>query len=145
MYYRRNGPSKAMEIKIVSVVDGAFHRDYEQRRKFVIFVVYLRNEDPAELKGNKGGRCLSACAANLGGDPGIRQVKTLKLVHQVASNIMTFSYRRYCGTEKECPDAYVYAYDESSKAVLWTCDSNVFSCNFRVHLRLLLFPDGDIL
>ncbi|THU76923.1 hypothetical protein K435DRAFT_703677, partial [Dendrothele bispora CBS 962.96] len=26
--------------------------------------------------------------------------------------------------KKECPDAYIYGYDESSKAVLWTCDSS---------------------
>lgn len=29
--------------------------------------------------------------------------------------------------EDQCPDAYAYAYDESSGTALWTCDSNLSS------------------
>lgn len=28
-------------------------------------------------------------------------------------------------TEDNCPDAYAYAYDESSGTALWTCDSGL--------------------
>jgi hypothetical protein len=28
-------------------------------------------------------------------------------------------------TEKPCPNSYAYAYDESSKTALWTCDSKL--------------------
>jgi hypothetical protein len=28
-------------------------------------------------------------------------------------------------TESSCTDAYAYAYDESSKTALWTCDANL--------------------
>ncbi|THV00360.1 Osmotin, thaumatin-like protein [Dendrothele bispora CBS 962.96] len=83
----------------------------------------LDKDCPAELKGKKGGGCLSACAANLDGNPG-DSPNCCSGSHNKPETCPPSGVQHYDFFKKGCPDAYVYAYDESSKAALWTCDSS---------------------
>jgi len=60
--------------------------------------------------------CKSACQANLDGNP------------SDSANCCTGSYNTAAtcpSSEDNCPNSYVYAYDESSGTALWTCDSGL--------------------
>ncbi|GAA5883162.1 hypothetical protein JCM16303_006120 [Sporobolomyces ruberrimus] len=81
---------------------------------------------PAALSHfNKEGKvvgCLTSCAANLDGNPAnsrnccsgcFNRPETCPVSHIAHYNVF----------KQGCPDAYAYAYDESSKSALWTCDA----------------------
>ncbi|PLW06051.1 hypothetical protein PCASD_25605, partial [Puccinia coronata f. sp. avenae] len=79
-------------------------------------------EEKMKIKGARGAviGCLSACQANLDGR------------HNDSGNCCTGSHNKpetcpksgvkhYDYFKRNCPDAYAYAYDESSQSALWTC------------------------
>ncbi|GAA5912006.1 thaumatin family protein [Sporobolomyces salmoneus] len=82
---------------------------------------------PAALShSNEKGKvvgCLTSCAANLDGNPGnsrnccsgaFNRPETCPIAKVAHYNVF----------KNACPDAYAYAYDESSNSALWTCEAD---------------------
>ncbi|KAK7452649.1 hypothetical protein VKT23_012048 [Stygiomarasmius scandens] len=83
----------------------------------------LNADCPAELKGKKGDGCLTACAANLDGNAA-NSPNCCSGDYDTPDKCPSSGVQHYDYFKKGCPDAYAYAYDESSKSSLWTCDSS---------------------
>lgn len=107
----------------------------------------LDSECPAELVGSSGSGCLSACAANVDGNQqdsanccsgshntadtcppdGVDYYdyfSTLAVFYITSIGRVAYKYRL---TEGNCPNAYAYAYDESSGTALFTCGTSFAS------------------
>jgi len=84
---------------------------------------------PGPLKGpfDKSGfpvGCKSACGANLSGNPG-DSPNCCSGSHNTPATCPPSGVDFYSYFKDNCPDAYVYAYDESSGTALWTCDDKL--------------------
>lgn len=84
---------------------------------------------PAPLKGpfDSSGfpvGCRSACQANLDGNPG-NSANCCTGSHNTAATCPPSGVQYYSYFKGNCPNTYVYAYDESSGTALFTCDSNL--------------------
>jgi len=64
--------------------------------------------------------CLSACQANLDGNHN-DSANCCTGSHNTPNTCPTSGVKYYDYFKGKCPDAYAYAYDESSKSALWTC------------------------
>ncbi|KAI0772744.1 Osmotin thaumatin-like protein [Trametes elegans] len=83
---------------------------------------------PSELKGpfDSSGfpvGCKSACQAGLG-DP-VNNPNCCTGTHNTAATCPPSGVAYYDYFKGNCPNAYAYAYDESSGTALWTCDSGL--------------------
>ncbi|KAJ3989490.1 thaumatin-like protein [Lentinula detonsa] len=78
-----------------------------------------------QLKGASGKvvGCKSACDANLDGDPQ-NSPNCCSGSHNVPATCPPSGVQFYSYFKNGCKNAYAYAYDESSKTALWTCDSS---------------------
>ncbi|POV96188.1 hypothetical protein PSTT_15784 [Puccinia striiformis] len=65
--------------------------------------------------------CLSACQANLDGNHG-NSANCCTGSHNTAPTCPKDRVQYYNYFKSNCPDAYAYAYDESSQSALWTCN-----------------------
>ncbi|KIY68981.1 thaumatin-like protein [Cylindrobasidium torrendii FP15055 ss-10] len=84
---------------------------------------------PSELAGpydsnNFPTGCLTACKAGLAPDPA-NDPYCCTGSHGVADTCPPSGVLYYDFFKGNCPNSYVYAYDESSGTALWTCDSNL--------------------
>ncbi|KAJ3480610.1 hypothetical protein NLI96_g8219 [Meripilus lineatus] len=68
--------------------------------------------------------CKSACAANLDGNP-TNSPNCCSGSFDTAATCPPSGVQFYSYFKSNCPNAYAYAYDESSGTALWTCDSNL--------------------
>ncbi|KAI0356836.1 Osmotin, thaumatin-like protein [Trametes cingulata] len=66
--------------------------------------------------------CKSACAANLDGNP-TDSANCCSGSHDTAATCPSSGVQYYSYFKGNCPNAYAYAFDESSGTALWTCDS----------------------
>ncbi|KAF5358621.1 hypothetical protein D9758_007654 [Tetrapyrgos nigripes] len=66
--------------------------------------------------------CKSACFANLDGNQQ-DSANCCSGSHSTPDTCPPSGVQFYDYFKKACPNSYVYAYDESSKTALWTCDS----------------------
>ncbi|KAF8519210.1 thaumatin-like protein [Gautieria morchelliformis] len=66
--------------------------------------------------------CRSACQANLDGDPG-DSANCCTGSHNTAATCPPSGVEFYSYFKDNCPNSYVYAYDESSGTALHSCDS----------------------
>jgi len=66
--------------------------------------------------------CKSACSANLDGNP-TDSANCCSGSHDVPATCPPSGVQYYNIFKGPCPDAYAYAYDESSGTALWTCDT----------------------
>ncbi|GAA5944854.1 thaumatin family protein [Sporobolomyces koalae] len=87
----------------------------------------LNKSCPAALSrvdksGNVVG-CLTACAANLDGNPA-NSKNCCSGSFSTPQICPTSGVQYYSYFKKACPDAYACAYDESSKSALWTCPAS---------------------
>ncbi|KAG8723651.1 hypothetical protein FRC09_002313 [Ceratobasidium sp. 395] len=83
---------------------------------------------PAELKGPTDASglvlgCQSACAANLDGNQA-DSGNCCSGSHSTPETCPPSGVRFYSYFKDACPRSYVYAYDESSKTALWTCEAS---------------------
>ncbi|KAI0725936.1 thaumatin-like protein [Fomitopsis betulina] len=83
---------------------------------------------PDALKGptNSSGAvlgCKSACDANIGGDSS-DSPNCCSGSYGTAAMCPSSGVDYYSFFKGNCPDAYAYAYDESSGTALWTCDAS---------------------
>ncbi|KAF7291167.1 Thaumatin-like protein [Mycena indigotica] len=82
---------------------------------------------PAQLRrtdaGGKVIGCLSACAANLDGNPA-DSPNCCTGSHNLAATCPASGVAEYAYFKGGCRDSYVYAYDEGSGTALWFCDAN---------------------
>ncbi|TFY59571.1 hypothetical protein EVJ58_g5704 [Rhodofomes roseus] len=83
---------------------------------------------PDSLKGptNSSGTvlgCMSACGANLGGDSS-NSPNCCSGDHSTTATCPSSGVDYYSFFKGNCPDAYAFAYDESSGTALWTCDAS---------------------
>lgn len=83
---------------------------------------------PKSLQGptNSSGTvlgCMSACDANLSGNPS-DSPNCCSGSHGTAATCPSSGVDYYSFFKGNCPDAYAYAYDESSGSALWTCDAS---------------------
>ncbi|KAI5117114.1 hypothetical protein M0805_003667 [Coniferiporia weirii] len=78
---------------------------------------------PDELKHGDNG-CLSACAANLDGDPQ-NSPNCCSGSHSTPQTCPSSGVQYYSHFKSGCPNAYVYAYDESSGTALRNCSSSL--------------------
>ncbi|KAG8774268.1 hypothetical protein FRC12_002084 [Ceratobasidium sp. 428] len=83
---------------------------------------------PVELKGPTDASglvlgCQSACAANLDGNQA-DSGNCCSGSHSTPETCPPFGVKFYSYFKDACPRSYVYAYDESSKTALWTCDAS---------------------
>ncbi|KAJ7058430.1 thaumatin-like protein [Mycena amicta] len=90
--------------------------------------VDLNPNCPSELQhhdasGNIAG-CLSACAANVDGNPG-DSANCCSGSHNVPATCPSSGVADYSYFKSSCPNSYAYAYDESSGTALWYCDSSL--------------------
>jgi hypothetical protein len=67
--------------------------------------------------------CKSACDANLDGNPQ-NSPNCCSGSHNLPSTCPPSGVQFYSYFKNGCKNAYAYAYDESSKTALWTCDSS---------------------
>lgn len=67
--------------------------------------------------------CLSACQANLDGNRG-DSANCCSGSHSTAATCPSNGVQYYDFFKSNCPDAYAYAFDESSQSALWTCSTN---------------------
>lgn len=65
--------------------------------------------------------CLSACQANLDGNHG-NSGNCCTGSHSTPNTCPKQGVQFYNFFKSQCPDAYAYAYDESSQSALWTCN-----------------------
>lgn len=90
--------------------------------------VNINNVCPSALRtaldaGGHNLACNSACAAGLGGTPdGNKACCTGSFTDPGKCKSCGVDY--YGVFKDQCPDAYAYAYDESSGTALWTCDNS---------------------
>ncbi|GAA5847242.1 hypothetical protein JCM3766R1_005556 [Sporobolomyces carnicolor] len=87
----------------------------------------LNKDCPAALshvnaKGQVVG-CLTSCAANLDGNP-TNSRNCCSGSFDRPETCPSSGVAHYKFFKDACPDAYAYAYDESSKSALWTCDAS---------------------
>lgn len=68
--------------------------------------------------------CKSACAANLDGNP-TNSPNCCSGSFATAATCPNNGVAFYWFFKGNCPNAYAYAFDESSGTALWTCDSNL--------------------
>ncbi|KAI0821515.1 thaumatin-like protein [Irpex lacteus] len=68
--------------------------------------------------------CKSACFANLDGNP-TDSANCCSGSHDTAATCPPSGVQFYDFFKGNCPDAYAYAFDESSNTALWTCDSGL--------------------
>ncbi|KAJ7737092.1 thaumatin-like protein [Mycena metata] len=68
--------------------------------------------------------CLSACAANLDGNP-TDSANCCSGSHNVPATCPPSGVTDYGYFKSACPNSYAYAYDESSATALWYCASNL--------------------
>lgn len=68
--------------------------------------------------------CKSACAANLDGNP-TNSPNCCSGSFDTAATCPNSGVAYYWFFKGNCPNAYAYAFDESSGTALWTCDSNL--------------------
>ncbi|OBZ76845.1 Pathogenesis-related protein 5 [Grifola frondosa] len=68
--------------------------------------------------------CKSACSANLDNDP-TDSANCCSGSHSTAATCPSSGVAFYSFFKGNCPDAYAYAFDESSGTALWTCDSGL--------------------
>ncbi|KAH9947761.1 thaumatin-like protein [Amylocystis lapponica] len=68
--------------------------------------------------------CKSACEANIDGDPS-NSTNCCTGSHGTPATCPPSSVQYYSYFKDSCPDAYAYAYDESSGTALWTCSSTL--------------------
>ncbi|KAI0708475.1 thaumatin-like protein [Earliella scabrosa] len=66
--------------------------------------------------------CKSACFANLDGNP-TDSANCCSGSHSTPDTCPPSGVQFYDYFKSNCPNAYAYAYDESSGTALWTCDS----------------------
>ncbi|KAI0672378.1 Osmotin thaumatin-like protein [Trametes maxima] len=83
---------------------------------------------PSELKGPYDSvgfpvGCKSACVAGLGDNANSPNCCTGS--HNTAATCPPSGVAYYSYFKGNCPNAYAYAYDESSGTALWTCDSGL--------------------
>ncbi|KIK61377.1 hypothetical protein GYMLUDRAFT_581762 [Collybiopsis luxurians FD-317 M1] len=83
---------------------------------------------PAPLKGpfDSSGfpvGCKSACDANLDGNPQ-NSANCCTGSHSTPATCPPSGVQDYSYFKNACPDAYAYAYDESSESALWTCPAS---------------------
>ncbi|KAJ7234002.1 thaumatin [Mycena rebaudengoi] len=80
---------------------------------------------PLQLAGPGGiAGCKSACSANLDGNAA-DSPNCCSGSHNVPETCPPSGVQFYDYFKKPCVNAYAYAYDESSKTALWTCDSGL--------------------
>lgn len=89
----------------------------------------LNSVCPSVLKGptNSSGDtlgCQSACDANLSGDT-TDSPNCCSGSYSTAATCPPSGVEYYSFFKGNCPDAYAYAYDESSGTALWKCDSSL--------------------
>ncbi|KAF9778660.1 thaumatin-like protein [Thelephora terrestris] len=70
--------------------------------------------------------CKSACFANLSGNPA-NSPNCCSGSFNTPQTCPASGVSYYHYFKDQCPNAYAYAYDESSGTALWTCDSNLSS------------------
>ncbi|EDR10333.1 thaumatin-like protein [Laccaria bicolor S238N-H82] len=68
--------------------------------------------------------CKSACNANLDGNPG-NSANCCSGSHNTAATCPSSGVQFYSYFKGNCPNAYAYAFDESSGTALWTCNSGL--------------------
>ncbi|KZT04937.1 thaumatin-like protein [Laetiporus sulphureus 93-53] len=68
--------------------------------------------------------CKSACDANVGGDYA-NSPDCCTGSYGTAATCPSSGVSYYSFFKDNCPDAYAYAYDESSGTALWTCDASL--------------------
>ncbi|EIM80662.1 thaumatin-like protein [Stereum hirsutum FP-91666 SS1] len=78
---------------------------------------------PFDSKGNPVG-CRSACQAGLSPDPA-NSPYCCTGSHNTAATCPPSGVLDYHYFKDNCPNAYAYAYDESSGTALWTCPSHL--------------------
>ncbi|KAA1105682.1 hypothetical protein PGT21_015537 [Puccinia graminis f. sp. tritici] len=80
-------------------------------------------EDRMKVKDGRGTTigCLSACQANLDGNHG-NSANCCTGSHGKPETCPKTGVKHYDYFKGKCPDAYAYAYDESSQSALWTCN-----------------------
>ncbi|KIJ56338.1 hypothetical protein M422DRAFT_57689 [Sphaerobolus stellatus SS14] len=83
---------------------------------------------PAQLKGPFDSTgfpvgCRSACEANLDGNP-TDSANCCSGSHNTPATCPPSGVEFYSYFKGNCPNAYAYAFDESSGTALWTCDSS---------------------
>ncbi|KAF8909632.1 thaumatin-like protein [Gymnopilus junonius] len=84
---------------------------------------------PAPLKGpftstGSSVGCKSACDANLDGDPA-NSANCCSGSHNTPATCPASGVQFYSYFKGNCPNAYAYAFDESSGTALWTCNSSL--------------------
>ncbi|KAJ7065528.1 Osmotin thaumatin-like protein [Mycena amicta] len=88
--------------------------------------VNLNSDCPKRLQdlahGDVAG-CLSSCAANLDGDPN-NSKNCCTGQYDTAPTCPNSTVAYYDYFKSRCPNAYAYAYDESSGTALWYCSSD---------------------
>ncbi|GAA5868370.1 hypothetical protein JCM8547_002168 [Rhodosporidiobolus lusitaniae] len=65
--------------------------------------------------------CYTACAANLDGNQA-DSANCCSGSHNTPATCPSSGVQYYSTFKNACPNAYAYAYDESSASALWTCD-----------------------
>ncbi|KAF7313153.1 Thaumatin-like protein [Mycena kentingensis (nom. inval.)] len=89
--------------------------------------VDLNANCPSELQhDNASGKvvgCLTACSANLDGNPS-DSANCCSGSHNVPATCPPSGVQFYSYFKDNCPNSYAYAYDESSGTALWYCDSS---------------------
>ncbi|KAH9978722.1 thaumatin-like protein [Lactifluus volemus] len=95
--------------------------------------------------------CKSACAAGLSSDPS-NSPNCCTGNHDTAQTCPPSGVEYYSYFKSNCPNSYVYAYDESSGTALFTCDSSkqadytITFCPQASDVRLRpSYPDGILL
>ncbi|KAI5116716.1 hypothetical protein M0805_000825 [Coniferiporia weirii] len=68
--------------------------------------------------------CKSACLADLDNDPS-NSANCCTGSHDTAATCPPSGVEYYSYFKDSCPDAYAYAYDESSGTALWTCSASL--------------------
>jgi len=71
--------------------------------------------------------CKSACDAGLVGDVPSNSTNCCTGYYNTAATCLPSGVEFYSYFKSNCPDAYTYAFDESSGTALWTCDSSLNS------------------
>jgi hypothetical protein len=79
---------------------------------------------PRDSSGNPVG-CKSACDAKL--DNPSDSANCCTGSHGTSATCPSSGVQSYSYFKSNCPNSYVYAYDESSGTALWTCDSGLKS------------------
>jgi len=80
---------------------------------------------PMNTTGNTVG-CKSACDANLDNNPS-NSTNCCTGSYNTNATCPSSGVEYYSYFKSNCPDSYVYAFDESSSTALWTCNSSLYS------------------